>query len=289
MTTTEKNYYVYQYIRLDNNTIFYIGKGKGDRCFRIDCRSKYFKNILNKTECAVEIVHEGLTEQQALDLECELIHELVFEEGYGINCKGHEKTCVSGKPYLVNATWGGEGISGLVFSEETRKKMSESKKGELNPLYGKPHSEEHRRKLSESMKGKLNPMFGKRHSEESKKKMSESQKGELHPMFGKTHSEETRKKMSESRKGNINIPKTPVIMLDKTTENPLMVFDAVSHTDIYFNKKSHPHIISCCKGKRKSIYGFKWIYKEDYQEQHPEFNIESITTFNPEELTETVA
>lgn len=279
--TTDKNYYVYQYIRLDNNTIFYIGKGKGDRCFKIDCRSKYFKNILNKTECAVEIVHEGLTEQQALDLECELIHELVFEEGYGINCKGHEKTCVSGKPYLVNATWGGEGTSGKVFSEETRKKMSESKKGEfmgeLNPFYGKRHSEESKKKMSESRKGELHPMFGKRHSEETKKKMSESK-------IGKTHSEETRKKIRESAS------KTPVIMLCKATENPLMVFVTVRNTDIYFNKKhTFTNISECCKGKRKSSQGYKWMYLSDFTEQHPDFNIESIVTFNPEELTETVA
>ncbi len=256
MTTTEKNYYVYQYIRLDNNTIFYIGKGKGDRCFQINCRSNYFKNILNKTECAVEIVHEGLTEQQALDLECELIHELVFEEGYGINCKGHEKTCVSGKPYLVNATWGGEGISGLVFSEK------------------------HRRKLSESKKGELHHMFGKTHSQETRKKISESQKGEKGFWFGKTLSQETRKKMSMS------IPKTPIIMLDKTTGNPLMIFDAVTHTDIYFDKKhTCSDIVKCCKGKLKSAKGYKWMYLSDYQEKHPDFNIDCITTFNPEELT----
>ena len=33
-------------------------------------------------------------------------------------------------------------------SEETKRKLSEAKKGENNPLYGKHHSEEHKRKLS---------------------------------------------------------------------------------------------------------------------------------------------
>lgn len=125
-----------------------------------------------------------------------------------------------------------------------------------------------------------------RMSEESKKKISESLKGELHPFYGKTLSEETRKRISESKKGKpSNAPKTPVIMLDKTTGNPLMVFVAISDTDIYFGKKSHPNIVNCCKGKKKSAKGYKWMYLSDYQEQHPDFNIESTTTFNPEELT----
>ena len=62
-------------------------------------------------------------------------------------------------------------------SEESRKKMSESKKGENNPLFGKHHSEEARKKLSEARKGKPAWTKGKHHSEESRKKMSEAHKG----------------------------------------------------------------------------------------------------------------
>ncbi len=39
-------------------------------------------------------------------------------------------------------------------SLETRKKMSEAKKGKRHPLYGKHHSEETQRKISESKKFK---------------------------------------------------------------------------------------------------------------------------------------
>ena len=68
------------------------------------------------------------------------------------------------------------------FSEEHKKKISESKKGMI-------FSEEHRRKLSEAHKGK-------HHSQETKKKISEANKGEKNGMFGKKVSEETRKLMS---------------------------------------------------------------------------------------------
>ena len=55
------------------------------------------------------------------------------------------------------------------FSEETKKKMSESGKR-------KHLSEEHKKKIGETKKGNKN-MLGKKHSAESKKRMSEAMKG----------------------------------------------------------------------------------------------------------------
>ena len=58
---------------------------------------------------------------------------------------------------------------------------------------GKPRSEETKKKMSEAKKGnKYN--LGKKHSEETKKKLSEAAKG-------KHLSEETKKKLSEAKKG----------------------------------------------------------------------------------------
>jgi len=74
-----------------------------------------------------------------------------------------------------NFTEGGDGMSGFRHSEETRKKMSEARKGENHPMYGKTHSEETRKKMSESQKGENNPMYGKTLSEKTRKKISESQ------------------------------------------------------------------------------------------------------------------
>ena len=65
------NYYIYGYIRLDTNTYFYIGKGKGNRCKRIDIRSLHFKNIIKSTECALEILYDNLTEEEAFFYERE--------------------------------------------------------------------------------------------------------------------------------------------------------------------------------------------------------------------------
>ena len=56
-----------------------------------------------------------------------------------------------------------------IFTEETRKKLSESKKG-------RTLSEETRKKISEAHKGKPSVMKGRTLSEEFRKKISEAQK-----------------------------------------------------------------------------------------------------------------
>ena len=47
-----------------------------------------------------------------------------------------------------------ESQKGKILSEETKKKLSEAKKGENHPMYGKHHPEETKKKISEAKKGK---------------------------------------------------------------------------------------------------------------------------------------
>ena len=75
---------------------------------------------------------------------------------------------------------------GISWSEEMRKKLSESHKGYK-------WTEESKRKLSETNKGRPSGMKGKKVSEETKKKISEKLKNKI-------VSEETRKKLSEKAK-----------------------------------------------------------------------------------------
>lgn len=69
-------------------------------------------------------------------------------------------------------------------SDETRRKMGESKKGEKNPNYGKPAwnkgkplSADHKNRLSEAHKDQTPWSKGKKFSEEHKKRLRESHKG----------------------------------------------------------------------------------------------------------------
>lgn len=62
--------------------------------------------------------------------------------------------------------------TGRIYSNETKRKMSEAQRGEKNHHYGKHYSKEIREKRSISSRGEKNNFYGKHHSEESKRKMS---------------------------------------------------------------------------------------------------------------------
>lgn len=79
-------------------------------------------------------------------------------------------------------------------SEETRKKMSEAKKGHAV-------TNETLKKMSEALSGNRNPMYGKNHSDESRKKMSEAKKGMPSWNKGIHMSDKAKKKLSEVNKG----------------------------------------------------------------------------------------
>ncbi len=83
---------------------------------------------------------------------------------------------------------------------DTKKKMSELKKGKPSWCKGVPMKEGTKQKLREANKGKEPPNKGKKMSEEQKKILSEIKKGKPSSMKGREMSEESRKKMSISAK-----------------------------------------------------------------------------------------
>lgn len=162
---------------------FYVGKGSNRQYKKINGRNPYFINKFNKIKkCEFDPivikVKENLCEDNSFILEKKLI-KLIGRKDLG---------CGS----LLNFTDGGEGSSGWICSNETKKLMSENTKGENNPNYGKHWSEKFKRKQSEKAKGKYkgenNPMFGIHRY------------GKISPHFGKNHSEETKKQISITKK-----------------------------------------------------------------------------------------
>ena len=171
------------YLREDG-TPYYVGKGKGRRLYRKDRITPPPKN-----KSRIIFHKKNLTEEEAFK------HEIDLIALYGRKDNG--------TGILRNLTDGGDGVSGYIMTEESKRKISEVKRGAVTTeetrrklsesAKGRTHSEETRRKMSELMKGRPSSNKGRKHSAEAKRKMSEMAKG-------RTHSEKTKQKISDARK-----------------------------------------------------------------------------------------
>ena len=114
----------------------------------------------------------------------------------------HDFYDVAKNPHFANQakqTSTGFDRTGTKITEETRLKLSESRLGERNHMFGKTvvHTKETKEKMSESRLGEKNHMFGKKHTEQAIQEMIEAKVGEKNPFFGKNHSEESKQRMKE--------------------------------------------------------------------------------------------
>jgi len=79
------NYYVYEWIRLDTNEPFYVGKGIGNRwCNLKRGNNHHFNNIVKSIPVAVNILLEDLEEEEAFEYECWYINEYKYNIRYDI-------------------------------------------------------------------------------------------------------------------------------------------------------------------------------------------------------------
>jgi hypothetical protein len=176
----EMKYYTYAYLREDRRP-YYIGKGQGGRIY-----SKQRNINQPKDKSRIISLKQNLTEEEAFK------HEIYMISVFG------RKDLQTG--ILHNKTNGGDGGSGRVMSEECKRNLSESRKGENNPAYGKSPSKETKRKMSDAHKGK-------QLSEKTKRKISEANKNPSEETIKKMRearknlSEETRRKLSEANRG----------------------------------------------------------------------------------------
>ena len=165
------NYYTYAYLRKDG-TPYYIGKGNK---YQYRAYGKHRQGLTPKDKNRILILKNNITEEEAFK------HEIYMIAVFG------RKDLQTG--ILRNLTDGGEGTSGIIRSDEWKKKHSEKMKKMIR-------TEESNKKRSETMKG----IKRKPRTEEEKRKISESIKG----MKYKLRSEEHCKKISERMSGKNN-------------------------------------------------------------------------------------
>lgn len=69
------NYYVYAYIDIESNNVFYVGMGKGRRayCTYKSGRNKYFIEYCETHECKMFFIKKNLTKEEAENLETETV------------------------------------------------------------------------------------------------------------------------------------------------------------------------------------------------------------------------
>lgn len=283
------NFYVYEWIRLDTNEPFYVGKGHGDR-YIYPYRNRWANNIANKSGAISCIIEDNLTEEESLEREIYYID--LYKEEFGFE--------------LTNITQGGEGVRGLRHSKATKEKlakvMREVRVGENAPMFGKTQSKEARKKMSlakighkpwnigipmsEETKKKMveklklfrhtdeakekirQSSLGRNHTEEAKKKISEKNSGANNGMYGKTYTqtEETKKKISEGNSGVKNgmygkpspLRKT-ILLLDPETKKVIKEYDSIKLACLD-NNISGPTVGKSCK-TGKVIKGLLFSFK----------------------------
>jgi len=189
------DFYVYEHIRRDTGAVFYVGKGHGGRiCSKRD-RNQYWNNVVNKAggfDHRVVCIDES--EEFILLAEIEKINQL-------------RKLGVS----LVNLTDGGQGITGLKHSEQSKQLISKKLKGKSHKHTpesiekirqantGVVFSEERKDKLRRKAFGRKMPAHVREILSEAMKSFKQSEKTKEHLRqvnLGRKHTPEALLKMS---------------------------------------------------------------------------------------------
>ena len=166
-------FYAYIHCRPDGSP-FYVGKGKGERCYDLKGRAQYHQRVINKH--GVENVLVGRmdcsSESIAFDLEVGLI-------------KCFRRMGVE----LTNQTAGGEGVSGYIHTQESKDKLSKSTSLFLSNPLNHPFYKKKRPLHAVALSGRKRP----EHSEFMQRYIAEN--GAPMFMLDKKHSAETIAKM----------------------------------------------------------------------------------------------
>ena len=251
-------YYTYIHRKSDNGSIFYVGKGKRSRVTSLSGRNKHWRNTVKTHGFYHEFVVKDVDEELAFLVEEECISKLK-EIGFK----------------LCNYSTGGEGASGVVHTEETKRKYRDAK-------LGKKQSPEHAAKSASAKVGKKQPQSAVDYVIGLKKKKVINSIGEVFSSASDAARLMSERLGSNCSQGNIsmvcrgerneaygfkwsyNINKIP-----KTTNRSLVcsngkVFGSVVEASRWvesFRGKSSPTNITNAIRTKGTAYGLKWSYE----------------------------
>lgn len=186
-------------------------------------------------------------------------HNLNTIENMEIQCIKHLET--QNLKIGYNLADGGSINRGFKRSESSKKQQSEKMFGNGNHFFGRKHSEETKRMISESKKG-----F--KASEETKAKMRlrigiwNGVTGENHPSYGTFKSQELRKQIAKNQPH-----RKEVLMIDSETENIIKRFESKKEAGRWLFDNNHctsknPRSVASTINRSIRVnsiaYGFKW-------------------------------
>jgi len=163
----------------------------------------------------------------------------------------------------------------IQYFNATDESIGYNKSYDTPSFSGYKHTEESKKMMSEKKKGKNHPLFGKHISEESKQKSSKSHKElyknkENHPWFGKHHTEETKEKISEKNKGKIFSDEHRQKIGEKSSKvvyqyslegNFIKEYKSVKEA-AEMNNINRGNIANCCRNRYKTAGKYIWKYEK---------------------------
>ncbi len=137
-------------------------------------RARWIRKLLH------EDVKPQIVKLEIIDAEIDCEREMYWiarlkKEGYKLTngTKGGEVAYPGEKSHMFGKTGTDAPFYGKHHSEETKRQMSEGRKGEKNAMYGR----------GDERAGDKNSFHGKKHTEKSKRKMSKKLKGGILPII----------------------------------------------------------------------------------------------------------
>jgi hypothetical protein len=236
-----KNFYVYAYLNPQKPGVyeydrrykfdyepFYVGKGKNKRAYTFNLHNHGYmnnkiKSLIKKGFMPIVIfLKKNITEEESFKQEIKAISTI------------GRKDLKEGP--LWNLSNGGDGSSGHITSEETKKKIRRTIKEGYKKNGTRKHKEITKKKISKTLKGVPKKPFSKEHIEklkEARKHVKKRQKGEFH------HTEETKRKISNAGMGRV--------VSEETRKKKSMIMKG-----IIFSKEHKQKISKAKKGKPMS-------------------------------------
>ena len=204
------------------------------------CQNPIFSKAIKKygwSNIVHEILFEGLSREEAENKEIELIAKYKSNDG----------------KHGYNVANGGRCTG--TYTDEMRRRVSESNRGR------KQSPETIAKRI---VRGKDHYLYGKQLSEEAKRKMSETKTGI--PMENSVKQKISNtltgvKKSEEHKRNAANAQKIPVIQYS-TDGVQVFLWDSATDASNHLGK-DHSHIVQCCRGQRRTAYGFAWGYDKE--------------------------